>query len=182
MPCKAERKRKMELTQEYLRYHIKVNGRLDNNRTLMFKLINTEDIDYEPTKKYPSDAGYDCRARLDKTVVIEPGKRACVPLGFGINIPLNHTGDLRPRSGMTRDNGIMVGYGTIDAGYTGELMATIFNFGEEPFEIHPKDRIAQLVVLPIVQSKYMESINLERVADLVELERGNKGHGSSGVK
>lgn len=172
----------MELTQEYLRYHIKVNGRLDNANSLMFKLINTEDIDYEPTKKYPSDAGYDCRARLDKTVVIEPGKRACVPLGFGINIPLNHTGDLRPRSGMTRDNGIIVGYGTIDAGYTGEVTATIFNFGEESFVIEPKDRIAQLVVLPTVQSNHMDFIKLEKVEELVELERGSKGHGSSGVK
>lgn len=173
----------MELTQAYRQYQQLVNYQLDNYGNLMVKLKNTDNPIFVPTKKYPSDAGFDCRARLDKTVVIEPGKRACIPLGFGINIPMHYTGDLRPRSGLTRDSGIMVGYGTIDAGYTGELMATVFNLGDESFVINPEDRIAQLVVLPIAMSMFNhKAVSMNLVEELVELERGEKGHGSSGVK
>jgi dUTP pyrophosphatase len=150
---------------------------------MLVKLINTDNKVFVPEKKYVTDAGYDCRARLSEPLVIEPGKRACIPLGFGINIPLNHTGDLRPRSGLARDFGIMVGYGTIDVGYTGEVMATVFNFGDEAFVINPEDRIAQLVVLPLVRrdTKY-ELTGVKEVDELVELERGANGHGSTGVK
>jgi dUTP pyrophosphatase len=172
----------MELTQAYLDYFTKVNLALQEQGKLFVKLENTEDEIFKPTKKYPSDAGWDCRARIPGTVTIAPGARAKIPLGFGINIPLHHTGDLRPRSGLTSDYGIMVGYGTIDTGYTGELAATVFNLGSEPFTIHPKDRIAQLVVLPIVKGTREEFVDLEFVNELVELERGANGHGSSGVK
>ena len=172
----------MELAREYLKYYTKVNTLLENKNKLLVKLMNTKDPIFIPSKKYPSDAGYDCRARLDEPLTIPPGGRACIPLGFAINIPLHHTGDLRPRSGLTKDYGIMVGYGTIDAGYTGEVKATVFNFGQEPFTIYPKDRIAQLVILPTVHSKYMDFTELELVDELVELERGANGHGSTGVK
>lgn len=146
------------------------------------KLENTTDEAFKPVKNYPTDAGWDCRARVDETVVIMPGKRKKIPLGFGINIPIHHTGDLRPRSGLTDEFGLIVGYGTIDAGYTGELKATIFNFGEEAFVINPKDRIAQLVVLPLAKSHDNQFVNLVLVDQLKKLERGNQGHGSSGVK
>lgn len=175
----------MELTKEYEKviiYHNQVNQLLASENKMLVRLADTEDKQFVPKKKYISDAGYDCRARLSEPLVLEPGKRACIPLGFAINIPLNHTGDLRPRSGLTKDYGIMVGYGTVDAGYTGEVKATVFNFGEESFVINPGDRIAQLVVLPLVQTSLIEGAYLEEVDNLVELERGAKGHGSSGVK
>ncbi len=172
----------MKLTQAYLNYQEKVNKVLENDSNLLIKLMNTKDEDFIPKKKHKSDAGYDCRARIDEPLRLKPGQRVCIPLGFAINIPLYHTGDLRPRSGMTRDYGIMVGYGTIDAGYTGEVMATIFNFGEEDFTIHPKDRIAQLVILPTVKGSDDHHVKLQKVDKLVELERGDKGHGSSGIK
>jgi dUTP pyrophosphatase len=172
----------MELLQEYLNYQAAVNLRLYQGE-LLVKLENTTDEVFTPTKKYQSDAGYDCRARLEEPVTIMPHGRKKIPLGFGINVPMHHTGDLRPRSGLTDQYGIMVGYGTIDAGYTGEVKATIFNFGEEPFTIHPKDRIAQLVVLPTIQSNKRDGfVNIRLVDHLVELERGDKGHGSTGVK
>ncbi len=172
----------MELTQAYLNYQEKVNEVLENDSNLLIKLMNTKDDAFIPKKKHESDAGYDCRARIDEPILLKPRERVCIPLGFAINIPLYHTGDLRPRSGMTRDYGIMVGYGTIDAGYTGEVMATIFNLGEEDFTIHPKDRIAQLVILPIAKGNDLNHISLKQVNELVELERGDKGHGSSGIK
>lgn len=172
----------MELTQAYLDYYSKVNQALQQHGKMFVKLENTDDEIFTPTKKYPSDAGWDCRARIPGPVVIAPGARQKIPLGFGINIPLHHTGDLRPRSGLTSDYGVMVGYGTIDTGYTGELAATVFNLGSEPFRIEPKDRIAQLVVLPTVKGDSDDFVDLEIVDELVELERGSNGHGSSGVK
>lgn len=178
-----ERQRKMELTQEYLHYHEQVNGHLIKEHGLLVKLMGTDNTIFTPTKKHMTDAGYDCRARLNEPLVLEPGKRALIPLGFGINIPINHTGDLRPRSGLTADYGIMVGYGTIDAGYTGEVKATIFNLGEETFVINPEDRIAQLVVLPIVTGfDRGETVGIQLTNELVELERGANGHGSTGVR
>lgn len=184
MPCKAGKRRKMELSKAYLDYYNRVNAeQLVLKNRLLVKLINTDNPIFQPTKKHITDAGYDCRARLSEPLVIEPGKRACIPLGFGINIPVNHTGDLRPRSGLAKDFGIMVGYGTIDVGYTGEVKATIFNFGEEAFVINPEDRIAQLVVLPIVQSiDARVPVEINIVDELVELERGANGHGSTGVR
>lgn len=173
----------MELTQQYLAYYEKVNANLINNNELLVKLVGTKDKDFIPSRKHLSDAGHDCRARIEQSVIIEPGKRASIPLGFAINIPLNYTGDLRPRSGLTQDFGIMVGYGTIDAGYTGEVKATVFNFGEETFVIEPGDRIAQLVILPLVQNNASSDIVfLAQVNELVELDRGENGHGSSGIK
>lgn len=172
----------MELTQAYMDYYFKVNQALQGQGKLFVKLENTDEEIFKPVKKYESDAGWDCRARIPGTITIAPMARVKVPLGFGINIPLHHTGDLRPRSGLTSEHGIMVGYGTIDTGYTGELSATVFNLGNEPFTINPKDRIAQLVVLPTVKGDSMGFVDLEVVDELVELERGAKGHGSSGVK
>ena len=172
----------MELVQAYSDYRLNVNAAFYKGK-LFVKLEKTANEVFVPSKKRLSDAGYDCRARLDEAVVIQPGHRMKIPLGFGINIPLHHTGDLRPRSGLTADYGVMVGYGTIDAGYTGEVKATVFNLGQEPFTIEPMDRIAQLVILPIIQSNKADGfVHLELVDELQELERGDKGHGSSGVK
>lgn len=171
----------MELTQVYQDYFTTINLALEQGK-MFYKLENTSDQVFKPTKNYPSDAGWDCRARIDQPIVLEPGRRVKIHLGFGINIPLHHTGDLRPRSGLTDEYGIIVGYGTIDAGYTGELKATLFNFGEETFVVNPKDRIAQLVVLPLVKTHDQKAINLFETDQLRALERGNKGHGSSGVK
>lgn len=173
----------MKLTQAYIDYHKKVNSQLVCHNQILVKLMNTDDENFIPKKKHPSDAGYDCRARIDEPIRLEPGQRVCIPLGFAINIPFNHTGDLRPRSGLTRDYGIMTAYGTIDAGYTGEVTATVFNFGEETFIINPGDRIAQLVIMPIVQSSDPSKVvELKQVDELVHLERGAKGHGSTGIK
>jgi len=177
----TERGNIMELTIEYLKYYIKVNQALKNQNQLFVKLMNTDDPIFIPSKKYPSDAGYDCRARIEESITLQPGERVRIPLGFAINIPLHYTGDLRPRSGLTWNHGIMVGYGTIDPGYTGEVMATIFNFSQEPFTIQPKDRIAQLVILPTIHSND-EFITLQPVNELVELDRGDKGHGSTGIQ
>lgn len=177
----------MELTQayneSYRHYLHKTHTQLKRHGSLFVKLMNTNDPIFVPKKKYLSDAGFDCRARIDQAIVIPSGERVSIPLGFAINIPMHCTGDLRPRSGLTRDYGIMIGYGTVDAGYTGEVQATVFNLGKEDFIIEPQDRIAQLVILPTaMSSSEYESIVMKQVDQLIELERGKNGHGSSGIK
>jgi|SRR5579875_2611772 len=165
----------------YKEYLEKTVERMVKDGIIGAVLKNTEDDDFIPSKKYPTDAGYDCRARIEEPIVLQPGKRVKIPLGFGINIPWGCTGDLRPRSGHT-EKGIMVGYGTVDPGYTGEVLATIFNLGEEPFVINPKDRIAQLVILPIVITNCYHPVTIQKIDQLLEAERGENGHGSTGVK
>jgi len=150
---------------------------------IAIKLINTEDDIFLPVKKHSTDAGYDCRANIDSTIVIEPWSRAKIPLGFGINLPIGTTGDVRPRSGLMSDYGIVPGYGTVDVGYTGEVAATLFNLSDDTFTVNPMDRIAQLVILPTIDSKtYALPVSLKLVDELLELERGQNGHGSTGVQ
>lgn len=163
--------------------YYQIQNALDFDNELWVELIGTEDETFIPTKSHEDDAGYDCRALIEKVFVLKPFKRIKIPLGFGINIPKLHTGDLRPRSGLTDEYGLIVGYGTIDAGYTNTVSATIFNLGDEDFIIKPGDRIAQLVVLPTVQSNFNNrSVTLKRVPKLIPLERGKSGHGSTGIK
>lgn len=174
----------MKNEHNYKEYLHKINKVALGLNKLNAKLINTDDKIFTPSKKYVTDAGFDCRARIDKPITIQPFKRAKIPLGFGINVPINHTGDLRPRSGLMDGYGIVIGYGTIDTGYTEEVKATVFNLGDEPFTIEPKDRIAQLVVLPTASSSHFQedTLSIKLVDELITLERGTNGHGSTGIK
>ena len=165
-------------------YYNAVNEKLNIEEVIMVKLFGTKDLDYVPKRSKELDAGFDCRALIEDKIVINPMERAKIPLGFGINIPVDHVGDLRSRSGLMDRNGIVCGYGTIDAGYTDEVSATIFNFGSEPFTIEPKMRIAQLVILPLAKSRWAtddSNLTLNVVPDLISGERGNNGHGSTGL-
>lgn len=187
----------MDLTAAYIEYLKKVNPELEVNGNLLVKLMDTTNQVFVPQRKHPSDAGFDCRARLDEAITLQPGERALIPLGFAINIPMHYTGDIRPRSGM-QANGLVAGYGTVDTGYTGEVKAIIFNFSDYAYTIQPEDRIAQLVVSPLAKpASFTESLknvfrllfrkNKHKVAtmkvvdELVELDRGANGFGSTGV-
>ncbi len=165
-------------------YYDAVNNKLNIDEVIMVKLFETDDNDFIPKRSNDLDAGFDCRARLKEDLVIQPMERAKVPLGFGLNVPADHVGDLRPRSGLMDRKGIVCGYGTVDAGYTNEVSATIFNFGSEPFIVEPKMRIAQLVLMPLAKSRWAQNesrLTMEVVPDLVSGERGLGGHGSTGL-
>lgn len=173
----------MELIKGYTQYYNKVNQALYDHNEIFVTLKNTEDPIFLPKKKYESDAGYDCRARIENPITLQPYERELISLGFGINIPLHYTGDLRPRSGLQYNHGIMIGYGTIDPGYTGEVKATVFNLGKEPFTIESCDRIAQLVIIPTALGENRhQTLQLKQIGDLIALDRGKNGHGSTGVK
>ena len=126
-----------------------------------------------------ASAGLDLRAALDDALVLEPGDTALVPSGLAM-----HLGDpglcavVLPRSGLGHKHGIVLGNGTglIDADYQGPLMISVWNRGKEAFTMQPGDRIAQLVVLPIVRAR------LQVVEAFEASARGAGGFGHTGVR
>lgn len=129
-----------------------------------------------PTRAHDSDAGLDLRANIKGELTLLPGERALVPTGIRVSIPKGYAGFIHPRSGMAHRDGITVNNapGTIDAGYTGEIMVNLINHGEYPVTIKLGDRIAQLILQQVELPKIVIVDNLE------ETERGTAGHGSTG--
>lgn len=129
-----------------------------------------------PQPATPDAAGSDLRAALREPVTLAPGARALVPTGFAIAVPPGYEAQVRPRSGLALRSGITVpnAPGTIDADYRGEISVILLNAGTEPFTIERGDRIAQLVVAPVVQPRFVE------VDELDETERGAGGFGHTG--
>ncbi len=127
-----------------------------------------------PRYETEGSAGMDLRA--DEAFSLAPGERRLVPTGLAVEIPAGHEGSVRPRSGLAIRHGVgMVNApGTVDSDYRGELQVILVNHGQEPVSFQRGDRIAQLVVAPVVQAR------LEEVADLAETGRGAGGFGSTG--
>jgi dUTP pyrophosphatase len=111
-----------------------------------------------------------------ETVTIAPGARHAVATGLALAIPQSYEIQVRPRSGLALKHGITVPNtpGTIDSDYRGELKVILINLGHEPFAIQRGDRVAQLVLAPVVQAAWDE------VAELDATERGEGGFGSTG--
>lgn len=121
-------------------------------------------------------AGLDLCAALDAPVVLKPGDRAAIDTGLAFALPPGFEGQLRPRSGLARKNGVTLvnSPGTLDADYRGALMILVINHGAEPFEIRSGDRIAQMVIAPVAQAELVE------VSELGDTARGAGGFGSTG--
>lgn len=130
-----------------------------------------------PLYKTSGAAGADICALLEKPLVIESGKSAMVPTGLFFEIPQGYEVQIRPRSGLAAKNGVTVlnTPGTIDSDYRGEINVILINLGDKPFTVNSGDRIAQMLVAPVIQSDF--SI----VSSLEETERGAGGFGSTGV-
>lgn len=123
-------------------------------------------------------AGLDLRALLASPLRLAPGERALVPTGLRLAIPRGYEGQVRPRSGLAARSGITIlnAPGTVDSDYRGEVKVVLINLGQEPVEIQPGERIAQLVICPVVQAR------LVPVASLPGTERGEAGFGSTGTR
>lgn len=121
-------------------------------------------------------AGSDIRADLQEDYILEPGRRALIPTGWSIALPQGYEAQVRPRSGLALRHGVTVlnSPGTIDADYRGEIKIILINLGQEPYIIEPGERIAQLVVAPVVQVQW------ECVQELESTQRGEQGFGSTG--
>ena len=121
-------------------------------------------------------AGMDVHACIDAPVVLAPGERHMIPSGFAIALPEGYEAQLRARSGLSIKHGISMinGVGTIDADYRGEVGVLLVNLGQEPFEVTPDMRIAQMVI-----ARY-ERVTWEEVDALDSTSRGVGGFGSTG--
>ncbi|MBP5496862.1 MAG: dUTP diphosphatase [Bacteroidales bacterium] len=134
-----------------------------------------------PAYASKSAAGMDLRADLSEPVVLQPLERKLIPTGLFIELPSDCEAQVRPRSGLALKHGITVlnSPGTIDADYRGEIGVILVNLSQEPFEIQPGERIAQMVISKFVQAEFEEVATLE---DLSATERGAGGFGHSGKK
>lgn len=123
-------------------------------------------------------AGMDLRAAVpaDEPLILRPGDRLAVPTGLAFALPEGFEAQVRPRSGLAIKNGItcLNSPGTVDADYRGEVKVILVNLGAEDFTIRRGDRIAQLVIAPVVQARWDEVETLEAT------ERGAGGFGSTG--
>ncbi len=130
-----------------------------------------------PAYATPGAAGMDLRAAVDGDVVLAPGRHVMVPTGLAIALPDGFEVQVRPRSGLAARHGVTVlnSPGTVDADYRGEVKVLLINLGPEPFTVKRGERIAQMLVAPVVQA------GLEEVTELDETQRGAGGHGSTGI-
>lgn len=121
-------------------------------------------------------SGFDVRAQLTEVILLNPGERALIPTGLSFEIPVGFEIQSRPRSGLAFKHGISIVNtpGTIDADYRGEVKIILINHGAEPFEIKDQERVAQLILAPVVQAQF------QLVEELSDTSRGAGGFGSTG--
>jgi len=125
--------------------------------TVDLKILDPRMADALPAYGTPGSAGLDLRACLNEPLVLQPGQAELIPTGLSL-----HLGDpglaamILPRSGLGHKNGIVLGnlVGLIDSDYQGPLMVSCWNRGSAAFTIQPMDRIAQLVIVPVVQARF----------------------------
>jgi dUTP pyrophosphatase len=130
-----------------------------------------------PQYETSNSAGMDLRAATgSESILLKPGERKLIPTGLSIALPEGFEAQIRPRSGLAIKNGITMlnSPGTIDADYRGEVKVIAINHGSENFEINHGDRIAQMVIAPVVQIQWSET------QELSETNRGTGGFGSTG--
>jgi dUTP pyrophosphatase len=145
--------------------------------TIAVKVLDARMADHLPAYATPGSAGLDLRACLDAPLVLEPGQAALIPTGLAV-----HIGDpslaamLLPRSGLGHKHGIVLGnlVGLIDSDYQGPLMVSCWNRGSLAYTVQPLERIAQMVIVPVVQARF------ERVESFTDSARGSGGFGSTG--
>jgi dUTP pyrophosphatase len=146
-------------------------------KTLDVKILDPRLRDALPQYSTVGAAGLDLRACVEKPLKLAPGAAELVPSGIAIHLAdPGLAAVVLPRSGLGHKHGIVLGnlVGLIDSDYQGEVMVSVWNRSKEPFTINPLDRIAQLVVVPVVQVK------LNVVEEFAASERGAGGFGSTG--
>ena len=128
-----------------------------------------------PEYKTDGSSGMDLMANVEQTVKILPGEKKIISTGIMVAIPEQYEIQIRPRSGLAAKNGISVlnTPGTIDSDYRGEIKVILINLGKDIFQINKNDRIAQMIVCPIIK------VELEEVESLPETIRGKGGFGST---
>ena len=145
--------------------------------TIDLKVLDARIADQLPQYATPGSAGLDLRACIDEPLVIEPGQCTLLPTGIAIHVAdPGLAAIILPRSGLGHKHGIVLGnlVGLIDSDYQGPLQVSCWNRGQAAFTVQPFERIAQLVIVPVVQAVF------RRVDEFGESERGQGGFGSTG--
>ena len=129
-----------------------------------------------PSYKTDGASGMDLMAYIDKSIELKPGESCLIPTGLSVAFPKEYEIQIRPRSGLAAKSNISVlnTPGTIDSDYRGEIKVILFNHGNERFEINNNDRIAQMILTPVIK------MDLEETNELPESIRGAGGFGSTG--
>ena len=146
----------------------------------LFRVRGARDADIPlPGPATAGSAGLDLCAAVESDLVLAPGERAVVPTGFALAIPAGYEGQVRPRSGLALHAGVTVANapGTIDSDYRGELGVILVNLGAEPFAVRRGERIAQLVIAPVVRPVLKE---VGEASELGSTDRGGGGFGHTG--
>lgn len=141
------------------------------------KILDPRVRDQLPHYATPGSAGLDLRACLDAAMVLNPGETQLIPTGLAIHLAdAGYAAMILPRSGLGHKHGVVLGnlVGLIDSDYQGEIMVSVWNRGQLAFTLNPLDRIAQLVVVPVLQVAF----NVVEAFD--ESHRGAGGFGSTG--
>ena len=145
--------------------------------TIDLKILDERIRAHLPAYATPGSAGMDLRACIDTPLIISPGDAQLIPTGIAIHIDdPGLAAMILPRSGLGHKHGIVLGnlVGLIDSDYQGPLMVSCWNRGREPFTVQPMDRIAQMVVMPVLQ------VGFRIVSNFGVTQRGEGGFGSSG--
>lgn len=125
----------------------------------------------------PGSAGLDLRACLDAPLTLNPGETRLIPTGLAVHLQdTGYAAMLLPRSGLGHKHGVVLGnlVGLIDSDYQGQLMVSLWNRGQEAFTVQPFERIAQMVIVPVVQATFRV------VEEFAQSQRGEGGFGSTG--
>ncbi|MDK4689297.1 dUTP diphosphatase [Kingella negevensis] len=144
---------------------------------VQLKIVNPKMANQLPTYATSGSAGLDLRACLDEAITLQAGETKLIPTGLAIYLDNpNLAAVLLPRSGLGHKHGIVLGnlVGLIDSDYQGELMVSLWNRSQTPFTVEPMERIAQMVIVPVVQAAF------EMVNEFTASERGTGGFGSTG--
>ncbi|PWF45461.1 dUTP diphosphatase [Massilia glaciei] len=146
-------------------------------KSIDIKILDPRMKDLLPAYATPGSAGLDLRACIDAAITIEAGATVLIPTGLAIHVAdPGYAAMILPRSGMGHKNGIVLGnlVGLIDSDYQGQLMVSTWNRGQSAFTLAPMERLAQLIIVPVVQ------VGFNIVDEFDTSERGAAGFGSTG--
>lgn len=147
------------------------------SKTTVVPYVKINEKAQAPTQADPASAGHDLYAVINKPITIKPGETIKIPTGLKMAFPLKTFGAIFARSGIATKKGLapVNGVGVIDSSYRGEIIVALHNYSNEEQTVAPRDRIAQLIVLPYC------NINYQVVDELDNTERGEGGFGHSGT-
>ena len=146
-------------------------------KNIDIKILDARMQELLPAYATPGSAGLDLRACIDEAITIEAGQTVLIPTGLAIHIgDPSYAAMILPRSGMGHKNGIVLGnlIGLIDSDYQGQLMVSTWNRGQSAFTLAPMERLAQLIIVPVLQ------VGFNVVEEFGDSERGVGGFGSTG--